>query len=80
MEIISMVVIGVSVLAILVLVFGTFFTVEQQTNAVLERFGKFKCIAEPGLRVKIPFIDDVVARISLRILQLDVEIETKNQG
>ena len=53
------------------------FTVRQQSCAVIERFGKFRCIAHPGLRWKIPFIDEIVAQLSLRINQLDVSVETK---
>ncbi len=56
-----------------------FFTVEQQTVAIVERFGRFTCIAGPGLNVKIPFIDRIVARLNLRVQQLDVYVETKTE-
>lgn len=56
-----------------------FFIVRQQTNAVVERFGKFKRIANSGLNVKIPLIDRIAGRISLRIQQLDVRVETKTK-
>ncbi len=55
----------------------TFFTVKQQTAGVVERFGKFNRIAKPGLNMKIPFIDWVVGRPNLRILELPVKVETK---
>ena len=64
------------VLGLLVL-FASFFTVKQQTAAILERFGKFKVIRQSGLHLKIPLIDKVAGRISLKIQQLDVIIETK---
>jgi regulator of protease activity HflC (stomatin/prohibitin superfamily) len=57
--------------------FLTFFSVEQQTIAVIERFGKFLRLAKPGLRCRIPFIDNVAGRLSLRVLQIDVPVETK---
>ncbi|ARV15753.1 SPFH domain-containing protein [Polaribacter sp. SA4-12] len=66
----------VIVLGLLVL-FASFFTVKQQTAAILERFGKFKVIRQSGLHLKIPLIDKVAGRISLKIQQLDVIIETK---
>ena len=64
------------VLSILV-VFSMMFTVEQQHAFIIERFGKFIRTAYPGLNFKIPFIDTISGRVSLRIMQLDVEVETK---
>lgn len=53
------------------------FTVTQQTAAIVERFGRFKRIAKAGLNFKIPIIDRIAGRLSLRIQQLDVRVETK---
>ncbi|MDG1698252.1 MAG: SPFH domain-containing protein [Polaribacter sp.] len=58
-------------------VFTAFFTVKQQTAAVIERFGKFSAIRQSGLRFKIPLIDRIAGKLSLKIQQLDVIIETK---
>lgn len=58
---------------------ATFFTVEQRTAAIVQRFGKFLREAGPGIGIKIPFIDRLVGRINLRVQQLDVEIETKTE-
>jgi regulator of protease activity HflC (stomatin/prohibitin superfamily) len=55
------------------------FTVKQQTAAIVERFGKFKRIAGAGLNFKIPLIDRVSGRLSLRVRQLDVRVETKTK-
>jgi len=55
------------------------FTVRQQTAGIVERFGKFKRIAGAGLNFKIPLIDRVAGRISLRVRQLDVKVETKTK-
>jgi regulator of protease activity HflC (stomatin/prohibitin superfamily) len=57
--------------------FSCFFVVEQQTVAVIETFGKFSKIANPGLNFRIPLIQKVAGRLSLRFLQLDVRAETK---
>lgn len=65
------------ILVVLVLFFGMFFTVKQQTAVSIERFGKFQSIRHSGLQLKIPIIDKVAARISLKIQQLDVIVETK---
>ena len=55
------------------------FTVKQQTNAVIERFGKFQSIRGAGLQLKIPIVDKVAGRVSLRVQQLDVIVETKTK-
>ena len=66
-------------ITIIILVLLGFFTVQQQTAAIIERFGKFTRIASAGLNIKIPFIDRVAGRISLRVRQLDVRVETKTK-
>ena len=67
------------ILVFLAVVFllSTFFTVRQQTAVSIERFGKFESIRNSGLQMKIPIIDKIAARISLKIQQLDVIVETK---
>ena len=54
-----------------------FFIVQQQNCAVIERLGKFHRIAESGLHWRIPIIDSILTRLSFRIHQLDVSVETK---
>lgn len=61
----------------LVILFSSFFTVKQQTAAIIERFGKFHSIRQSGLHLKIPLVDKVAGKLSLKIQQLDVIIETK---
>jgi len=61
----------------LLLLFASFFTVKQQTSAIIERFGRFQSIRQSGLQIKIPVIDRIAGRLSLKIQQLDVIIETK---
>ena len=56
---------------------SAFFTVKQQTAAVIERFGKFNSIRHSGLQMKIPMVDRIAARVNLKIQQLDVIVETK---
>ncbi len=60
-----------------VFILPAIFTVKQQTAAVIERFGKFQSIRHSGLQIKIPVIDNIVGRLSLKIQQLDVIVETK---
>lgn len=58
---------------------SSFFTVEQQTAGIIQQFGKFTRVAYPGLNMKIPLIETVAGRISLRVQQLDVNVETKTE-
>ncbi len=57
----------------------TFFTVRTAEIAVVQRFGKFKRIAQPGLNVKIPLIDLIAGRVSLRVNQITLTMETKTK-
>ncbi len=66
------------VLAVLLILSGLFI-VKQQTSAIIERFGRFLAIRQSGLHIKIPLIDRVAGRMSLKILQLDVIVETKTK-
>ena len=63
----------------LLLVISAFFTVKQQSSAVVERFGKFIGIRNSGIQLKVPLIDRIAGRINLRIQQLDVIVETKTK-
>jgi regulator of protease activity HflC (stomatin/prohibitin superfamily) len=65
--------------ALIIILGGTFFTVEQSTAVIIERFGKFRKVSGAGLNVKVPLIDRVATRIPLRIQQMDVEVETKTK-
>lgn len=67
------------IIVLVVLFFMTFFIVEQQKVAVIETFGRFTRIARPGLNFKIPFVERIAGRLSLRVQQLDVKAETKTK-
>src|SRR6202158_2060558 len=58
---------------------GSFFTVNTAEVAVLVRFGKFLRVADPGLNWKWPFIDHVAGRVSLRVNQITLTMETKTK-
>ena len=75
MSIITYLVFGLGAL----IIFIGFFVVKQQSAAILERFGKFLTIRQSGLHFKIPVVDRIAGKISLRILQLDVIVETKTK-
>jgi regulator of protease activity HflC (stomatin/prohibitin superfamily) len=70
---------GVILLFLLLTILSGFFTVDTQTAAVVQRFGRFVRIAGPGLNFKTPWIESVVARLDLRVQQHDVQVETKTK-
>ena len=61
----------------LIIFISAFFIVTQQTAAVIERFGRYHSIRQSGLQVKIPLVDRIAGRLTLKIQQLDVIVETK---
>lgn len=64
---------------ILILLFTGLFIVNQQEAAIIERLGKYNRAAQAGLNFKIPLIDWISGKVSLRIQQLDVTIDTKTK-
>jgi len=73
------VVVGALGLFVLRVVLGAFFTVETAQVAIIQRLGKFARVAGPGLNWKTPLIETVVRRISMKVQQFDVQVETKTQ-
>lgn len=61
-----------------VFLFGIF-TIKQHTAVIIERLGKYHRVCHAGLHFKIPFIDKVAEKFSLKIQQLDVHAEAKTQ-
>lgn len=73
---------GTIVLAIVVIGGGVFFTVDQTKQAIVLQFGEWRKVhTTPGLKVKIPFIQDVLF-YEKRVLSFDfpeVRITTGDQ-
>lgn len=63
----------------LLFVVSAIFIVKQQSAAVIERFGRFHSIRQSGLQLRIPIVDRIAGRLSLKIQQLDVIVETKTK-
>jgi len=67
------------IVLLLVIVINGFFIVKQQTVAIIERFGKFTSVRRAGFQWKIPLVDTIAGKRSLKIQQLDVMVETKTK-
>lgn len=71
------IVILVLVLVVLVVLASGMYTVTQQTVAIVERFGRYVRTEDAGLRLKLPIIEQIAQRVTLKVQQLVVEVETK---
>jgi regulator of protease activity HflC (stomatin/prohibitin superfamily) len=74
---VALVVAGVVLVLVLFTLFTMFVLVHQQDSVVIERLGKFNRILGPGLHFKLPLLERSAGRLSLRIQQLEVPVETK---
>jgi regulator of protease activity HflC (stomatin/prohibitin superfamily) len=61
-----LIVIAVIVLLALIITVKSVLVIPQATAAVIERLGRYRNTAAPGLNILVPFIDRVRARIDLR--------------
>src|SRR5262245_23033621 len=64
---------------VLALCFMALFTVNTSQVAIITRFGKFQRVATDGLNWKWPIIDVVAGRVSLRVNQISLTMETKTK-
>ena len=69
----------ISLPIVLVLLAKGIYVVRQQTARVVERLGRFRRVLGPGMKLVIPFVDRVSPPISLRIVQLDIKVDTKTE-
>jgi regulator of protease activity HflC (stomatin/prohibitin superfamily) len=79
MDVIFLIPLGALALIVLIVILGSFFTVNTAEVAVITRFGKFLRVADPGLNWKRPFFDTVTGNVSLRVNQISLTMETKTK-
>lgn len=65
------------IIIVALFLFSFVFIVRQQTATVIERFGKFSSVRHAGFQLKVPIMDRIAGKLSLKIQQLDVSVETK---
>jgi regulator of protease activity HflC (stomatin/prohibitin superfamily) len=61
-----LIVVAIGVLLVAIIVVKSILVIPQAQSAVIERLGRFRTVAEPGLNFLMPFLDKVRARIDLR--------------
>jgi len=79
MNLLSVIEVAVAAIFLLTAFKKSFFTVRTAEVAVITRFGRFLRVAEPGLNLKRPFVDKVAGRVSLRVDQITLTMETKTK-
>ena len=62
----GLIVIALVVVLVLILIVKNIYVVQQSRAYVVERLGKFQAVVGVGIHVKIPFIDRIVKKVSLK--------------
>jgi regulator of protease activity HflC (stomatin/prohibitin superfamily) len=70
------------ILVAVIVFFSLFFTINQGYIGVITMFGKYQRIARPGLRIKIPIIEQVHKKVSIqnRSVELEFQAVTSDQA
>ena len=75
---VGLVLLLIVVIFLLITIVKTTYTVRTYTAGVVERFGKFNRIAQPGLHLLVPWCE-TVRFVDLQVKQADVSVETKSR-
>ena len=62
-------------IAIVLAVLGSFVTINQGYIGVVTMFGKYQRVLRPGLRMKLPFIEQIYKRISIQNRSVELEFQ-----
>lgn len=77
-SLVALIVLSLLAIFILVTILKTMYTVRTYTAGVVERWGKFNRVAQPGLHVLVPYAE-TVRFVDLQVQQADVSVETKTK-
>src|SRR6187455_1498814 len=66
-------------LIILIIFFGSFYTINQGFIGVITMFGKYRRIARPGLRMKWPILEQVFKKVSIQNRSVEMEFQAVTQ-
>ncbi|MBP1610816.1 MAG: hypothetical protein H6Q04_3051 [Acidobacteria bacterium] len=73
MELGSIIFLVLPAIVILLVLAKSIVIIRQAEKGIVERLGRYKETLDPGLRVLIPFIDGLRARVDMRETVLDIE-------
>jgi regulator of protease activity HflC (stomatin/prohibitin superfamily) len=70
------------IIVIVIIFFGSFFTINQGYIGVITMFGKYRRVARPGLNMKIPILESVARKVSIqnRSVELEFQAVTSDQA
>lgn len=66
---------AVIVVLVLMILSGSFLSIQQGTIGVITLFGKYRRVVYPGLNVKIPFLETLYRRISIQNRSVELEFQ-----
>ena len=64
---------------LVIILFSGLYTVNQGMIAVVTMFGKYRRIAGPGLRFKIPIIEQIYKKLSIQNRSVELEFQAVTQ-
>jgi len=67
------------IIVILFILFASFFTINQGYIGVITMFGKYQRVVRPGLRMKIPILEQVYKKISIQNRSVELEFQAVTQ-
>lgn len=67
------------VLVVLIIFFGSFFSINQGYVGVITMFGKYRRIVRPGLNMKIPLLESVAKKVSIQNRSVELEFQAVTQ-
>ena len=63
------------IIVVLIIFFGSFITINQGFIGIITMFGKYRRIALPGLRFKLPLVETVFKKISYQNRSVELEFQ-----
>ena len=66
-------------LVLLIILLGSFFTINQGYIGVITMFGKYRRIVRPGLNMKLPILESVSRKVSIQNRSVELEFQAVTQ-
>ena len=67
------------IIVLVIIFFGSFFTINQGYIGVITMFGKYRRIVRPGLNMKIPILETVAKKVSIQNRSVELEFQAVTQ-
>lgn len=62
-----------------ILAMDSFVIVKQKSAVAIERLGKFRSVKMAGFHLKLPIIDRVADKVSLKLMELNVPVKQRQK-